>query len=100
MSFYVTVHFKGEAKAARDAFENDTDLKKNVQEGIFKHGLVRTIRLVGDGEFLDIDEWKSEADRDAFVAEMGPELRRWNEIAGIESMESKVWRSPAPEEDF
>lgn len=100
MSFYVIVRFKGDPKRANAALREDADLEKNVKDGIFRHGMVRTTRLIGDGEFLDIDEWKSEADRDAFVAEMGPELRRWNEVAGITNMESTVWRAPEPEEDF
>lgn len=101
MSFYVIVRFKGDPKRAHAALREDADLEKNVKDGIFKYGMVRTTRLIGDGEFIDIDEWKNEADRDAFVAEMGPELKRWNEVAGITNMESTTWRPPAnAEEDF
>lgn len=101
MSFYVIVRFKGDPKRAHSALREDPELEKNVKDGIFEHGMIRTTRLVGDnGEFLDIDEWESEEDRDAFVAAMGPELKRWNEAAGITNMESETWRSPLPEEDF
>lgn len=100
MSFFVTVHFKGDPKRAHDALREDPELAKNIRKGIFDYGLIRTTRLIGDGEYFDIDEWKSEEDRDAFVAAMGPELQRWNEIVGVTSMEAKTWRSPLPEEDF
>lgn len=100
MSFFVIVRFKGDAKRAHAALREDPELEKNVKQGIFDHGMIRTTRLIGDGEFIDIDEWKSEADRDAFVAEMLPELKRWNELAGITNMESTTWRTPLPEEDF
>jgi hypothetical protein len=100
MSFIVTVRFKGDPERANRVLREDPELDEAVRQGIFAHGCVRTTRLVGDGEFLDIDEWTSEADRDAFVAAAGPQLKRWNELAGIRSIESKTWRIALPEEDF
>jgi hypothetical protein len=100
MSFVVTVRFEGDPKRANRVLREDSELELAVRKGMFEHGCVRTTRLIGDGEFLDIDEWRSEADRDAFVAAAGPQLKRWNELAGIRSLETKTWRAALPEEDF
>jgi hypothetical protein len=100
MSFIVTVRFEGDPRRANQVLREDPELDLAVRQGIFEHGCVRTTRLIGDGEFFDIDEWKSEADRDAFVAVAGPQLKRWNELAGIRSVETKTWRGAAPDEDF
>lgn len=100
MSFYVIVQFKGDPKRANAALREDPELAKNIREGVFEYGMVNTTRLIGDGEFIDIDEWNSEADRNAFVAAMGPELKRWNEVVGVTDVKSTTWRSPRPEEDF
>lgn len=100
MSFFVLVQFKGDPKRANAALREDADLDENIRKGIFDHGLIRTTRLIGEDGYLDIDEWESEADRDAFVAAKGSELARWNEIVGVESMEATTWRSPEPDEDF
>jgi hypothetical protein len=100
LSFFVLVRFKGDPKRANATLREDPDLAKNIHKGIFDYGLISTTRLIGDGEYLDIDEWKSEADRDAFVEAMRPELQRWNELVGAEVTETTTWRSPLPEEDF
>jgi hypothetical protein len=100
MSFVVTVLFEGDPKRANSVLRENPELDEAVRKGIFEHGCVRTTRLIGDGEFLDIDEWRSEEDRDAFVAAAGPQLKRWTELAGITSIESKTWRVALPEEDF
>lgn len=100
MSFFVLVRFKGDPERANAVLREDSELEKNIHKGIFDYGMVRTTRLIGDGEYLDVDEWESEEDRDRFVAEQGPELKRWTELVGAEMTETTTWRSPRPEEDF
>jgi hypothetical protein len=47
---------------------------------------------VGEGEFIDIDEWRRESDRDAFVVDAGPQLREWLELGGAKKLETGLWR--------
>lgn len=100
LSFFVTVRFKADPQVAHRVLRENPDLEVAILEGIYKHGLVRCARLVGDGQFLDIDEWPSEKERDAFVAAVGPALRKWNELMGNPETETQVWRSAEPDETF
>jgi hypothetical protein len=100
MSFFVSVRFKADPKLAHDALRENPDLEQAILKGIYEHGLIRCERLVGDGEFLDIDEWPSEANRDAFVAAAAPALRRWNELMGNPETETHTWNSATEAEVF
>jgi hypothetical protein len=100
VSFFVSVRFKADPTIANQVLRENPDLKTAILDGIYEHGLIRCTRLVGDGEFLDIDEWPSERERDAFVAATGAELKRWNELMGNPETETRTWRSPEHHEDF
>jgi hypothetical protein len=100
MSFFVSVRFKADATVAHQALRDNPDLREAILEGIFEHGLIRCTRIVGDGEFLDIDEWPSEKERDSFVAAAGPALRKWNELMGNPETETRTWRSAEAGEGF
>jgi hypothetical protein len=100
MSFFVTVKFKADPQVAHHALRENPDLEAAILKGIYEYGLIRCARLVGDGEFLDIDEWPSEKERDAFVAATGPALKKWNELMGNPDSETHIWRSPEPDETF
>jgi hypothetical protein len=96
----VTVRFAGEARRARAVLREHPDLERAIREGIRDHGLVRSTLLVADEEYLDIDEWRHRADRDAFIAAMGPHLQRWSELADVTQLESRLWRPARPAEDL
>jgi hypothetical protein len=100
MSFFVSVRFKADPKLAHDVLRENPDLEQAVLKGIYEHGLVGCQRLVGDGEFIDIDEWPSETERDAFVAAAGPALKKWNELMGYPETETHTWRSATEDEIF
>jgi hypothetical protein len=100
MSFFVTVRFKADPRVAYRVLRENPDLEAAILKGIYEHGLIRCTRLVADGEFLDIDEWPSEKERDAFVAAAGPALRKWNELMGNPETETHAWRSAEPDEAF
>jgi hypothetical protein len=98
--FIVMIRFAGDPKKAKQVLDEDSRLNEAVRQGIYKHGMIRCRRLVGDGEFVDIDEWGSEEDRNAFVAAAGPDLAEWTSRAGITAQETHVWRPAAPDEVF
>lgn len=100
MSFYVTVRFKADPKVAHDALRNDPELERVLLKGIYEAGLIRCTRLIGDGEFLDIDEWPSEKERDAFVASAGPALKTWNELMGNPETVIETWSSADDDNGF
>jgi hypothetical protein len=100
MSFIVSIRFKGDAKKAHQVLRDNPDLYEAIHEGIYKAGLIRCARYVSDDGFLDIDEWPSEKERDAFVAQAGPALRRWNELMGTTESETHIWRTAGPGEEF
>lgn len=100
MSFIVSVRFKGDAKKAHQVLRDNPDLYEAIHEGIYKHGLIRCTRYVSDDGFLDIDEWPSENERNAFVAAAGPALKRWNELMQTSESEAHTWRLAEPDEDF
>lgn len=100
MSFFVTVKFKADPKLAHRVLRENPDLERAILKGIYEHGAIRCARLIGTGEFLDIDEWPSEKERDAFVAAAGPALKKWNGLMGNPETETQVWRSPQPDEIF
>jgi hypothetical protein len=100
MGFVVTIRFKGDPKKAHQVLRDNPELYDAVHEGIYKHGLVRCWRYVSDGEFLDVDEWESEADRDAFNAAHGAQIKEWVRLAGITPEETKTWRTADEDEVF
>ncbi len=100
ITLVMTVRFEGESAASDQALRDHPDLAELVAAAAARHNLVRSTRLVGDGVYMDIDEWAHEADRDAFVAELRPHIARWNELAGVTGMRSEKWRPAAPDEDF
>src|SRR2546423_12348987 len=100
MGFIVTIRFKGDARKAHQVLRDDPELFEAVHKGIYDHGLVRCWRYVGDGEFLDVDEWPSEKERDAFVAAAQPQLAEWVKLAGITAEETRTWRTAAEDEVF
>jgi len=100
VTFVVTVRFVGDPKKAHRALREDPELDRDIRQGIKQYGMIRCTRLVGDGQFIDIDEWPSEKERDAFVRDMAPQLRRWNELMGWPESETLTWRPAEPDEDF
>jgi hypothetical protein len=95
----MTVRFEGDSARHDQVLRDEPELARAVADAARRHNLVRSTRLVGDGVFMDVDEWEREEDRDAFVAELGPLLRRWNELAGVTGMVSEKWRPGASGED-
>lgn len=100
MGFMVTIRFKGDPKKAHQVLRENPELFEAVHKGIWDAGLVRCWRYVGDGEFLDVDEWPSEDERDAFVAAAGPQISEWVKLAGITAEETKTWRTANEDEVF
>ena len=100
MSFYVTVRFKADPIKAHDILRDNPDLEEAILKGIYEHGLIRCTRLVRDGEFLDIDEWPSEKERDAFNAAAGAQLKKWRELMGDPDTETQTWTSAPDEGSF
>ncbi len=96
----MTVRFEGDSAASNRVLRDHPDLAELVEAAAVRHNLVRSTRLVGDGVYMDVDEWDREEDRDAFVAELRPHIVRWNELAGVVGMRSQKWRPAAPDEDF
>lgn len=99
MSIIVTVRFIGDVERADAVLCEHPSLAKTVKNAAAEHKLIRSVRYVRDGEFLEIDEWHCEEDRNAFLAAAGPYLRRWNELAGILDMQSTVWYPARPADD-
>jgi hypothetical protein len=77
----------------------DPELAARVRDAAARHGLRRSTRLLGDGEYMEIDEWDRREDREAFLAEMRPALIEWHERAGIR-MSSTTWRGARDDEVF
>ena len=100
VGFIVMIRFAGDPKKAKQVLDDDPQLDQAVRKGIYEHGMICCRRLVGDGEFVDIDEWASEEDRNAFVAAAGPALAEWTSRAGIAAQETRLWRPAAPDEVF
>lgn len=99
MSFIVTVHFTGEASRADAILRQDPELAARLSDATSRFGLRRSTRLLGDGEYMEIDEWDRREDREAFLAEMRPALIGWLQRAGVR-MSSTTWRSADDEEVF
>ncbi len=45
-------------------------------------------RTATDGEVLDLDEFASREDYDAFIAEAGPAIRRYGELLGAPAVDT------------
>jgi hypothetical protein len=90
--FVVTIHFEGSAERASAVLRERSDLAAAIQAAADRHHLVQATRLVGDGQFLEIDEWRREEDRDAFVKDAGGELAEWAQLAGMRKVATHVWR--------
>jgi hypothetical protein len=100
MGFIVTIRFKGDPKRAHQVLRDNPRLYEAVHDGIYKHGLVRCWRYVGDGEFLDVDEWPSEAERIAFNEEHGEGIAEWVRLSGIVAEDVRTWRTADADEVF
>ncbi len=57
-------------------------------------------RYVGDGEFIDIDEWPSEAERIAFNEEHSEDIAEWVRLSGIVAEDVRTWRTADEDEVF
>jgi hypothetical protein len=99
VSFIVTVHFVGDAKRSDAVLRDDPALAARLRDATTRFGLRRSTRLIGDGEYMEIDEWDRQEDREAFLAEMRPALVDWLQRAGVR-MSSTTWRSAADDEVF
>lgn len=99
MSFIVTVHFVGDASRSDAILREDPELAGQLRDATTRCGLRRSTRLIGDGEYMEIDEWNRQEDREAFLAEMRPALIDWHERAGI-TMRSTTWRTARDDEVF
>jgi hypothetical protein len=95
-----TVRFAGDARRAHAVLRENPELERTIREGIRHHGLIRSTRLVAHDGYLDIDEWRHQDDRDAFVVAMAPHIRRWSELAGVTHIESRLWRPAAAGEEL
>jgi hypothetical protein len=100
MTFVVTMRFEGDPKRAHAVLRDNPDLYEAIHEGIYRYGLIRCERFVGEGEFFDVDYWPSEAERVAFVEAHGPELKRWNELMGFTAAEVRTWTVAEDGEEF
>jgi quinol monooxygenase YgiN len=96
MTVIVTVRFTGDPERADAVLREHPNIADAVRKAAADHGLIRSTRYVRDGEFLEIDEWEREEDRNGFLADAGPYLKRWNEFAGISDMQSTVWHLAQP----
>jgi hypothetical protein len=96
MTIIVTVRFTGDPERADAVLREHPAIADAVRKAAAAHGLVKTTRYRREGEFLEIDEWEREEDRNAFLAEVGAHLTRWNELAEISDMESTVWHPARP----
>jgi hypothetical protein len=90
--FVVTIHFEGSAARASAVLHERPDLAAAIQAAARRHHLVQATRLVGDGQFLEIDEWRREEDRDAFVEDAGGDLAQWAHLAGMRKVATHLWR--------
>jgi hypothetical protein len=99
MSFIVTVHFVGDAARSDAILREDPELAGRLRDATTRFGLRRSTRLLGDGEYMEIDEWDRREDREAFLAEMRPALIAWLERAGV-TMHSTTWRTARDDEVF
>jgi hypothetical protein len=99
VTFIVTVHFVGDASRADAILREDPSLAAGLRDATSRFGLRRSTRLLGDGEYMEIDEWERREDRDAFLAAMRPSLIDWLERAGVR-MTSTTWRTAADNEVF
>jgi hypothetical protein len=99
VSFIVTVHFVGDASRSDAVLRDDPALAARLRDATSRFGLRRSTRLIGDGEYMEIDEWDRQEDREAFLAEMRPALIDWLQRAGV-TMSSTTWRSAEADEVF
>jgi len=99
MSFIVTVHFIGDAARSDAILREDPELAGRLRDATTRFGLRRSTRLLGDGEYMEIDEWDRREDREAFLAEMRPALVDWLDRAGV-TMRSATWRTASDDEVF
>lgn len=99
MSFIVIVHFVGDASRSDAILREDPELAARLRDATSRFGLRRSTRLLGEGEYMEIDEWDRREDREAFLAEMHRALIEWHERAGI-GMSSTTWRSAGDDEVF
>jgi hypothetical protein len=99
VSFIVTVHFLGDASRSDAILRDDPGLAARLRDATSRFGLRRSTRLIGDGEYMEIDEWDRQEDREAFLAEMRPALIDWHERARI-TMRSTTWRTARDDEVF
>lgn len=100
MGFIVTIRFKGDPKKANQVLRDNPHLYEAVHEGIYKHGLVQCWRYVGDGDFLDVDEWPSEAERNSFMEAHREDIAEWVRLSGITAEETRTWRTAGDDEVF
>jgi hypothetical protein len=100
MGFIVTIRFKGDPKRAHQVLRENPALFEAVHKGIYDHGLVRCWRYVGDGEFFDVDEWPSEAERNSFMAAHKDDIAEWVRLSGITPEETRTWRTADEDEVF
>jgi hypothetical protein len=102
MGFIVTIRFKGDPKKANQVLRDDPELYKAVHEGIYEHGLERCWRYINDedGEFLDVDEWPSEAERNSFMEAHREDIAEWVRLSGIKAEETRTWRTADEDEVF
>lgn len=96
----VTVRFTGDPSRSDAVLRENPEIAHALERAAQAHNLMRSTRLVGDGTYMDVDEWNDPADREAFLAELRPVLQRWNELAGNTNMVSQTWRPARPEEAF
>lgn len=100
MGFIVTIRFKGDPKKAHQVLRDNPELYKAVHDGIYEHGLVRCWRYVGDGEFLDVDEWPSEAERNSFMEAHRDDIAEWVRLSEITALDTWTWRTADEDEVF
>jgi hypothetical protein len=90
MSIVVTVRFDGDPDRMRAFNREHRDVMDAMREISKKHGMIGHRQLYREGEVMDIDEWPSEAARQAFLEEASPLLKQLGEYVGG-SWQSTVW---------
>src|SRR5439155_1798852 len=97
MTVVVTLLFEADVELARRVEAEHAEAYRAVIATARRHGLRSHRRLYGEGEFMDVDEWKNIDGRQAFLQEAAPYLRELAEARGSPPPVAKVWH-PADEE--
>jgi hypothetical protein len=89
MSILVTVTFDAAPEVVAQVEEDHPDLMQTLGASAAKY-FVSHRRLVRDDRVMDLDEFASKADHDAFLAEAGDVVRKYEQLVGGQATDT-VW---------